>query len=100
METMAYASYKYVTPEVFYSAMKYQYSKDENASRMFDIIREGSITDLGILSYMLFNSGIEPASMFRNALRLGNTNWISYYKSKFENPMSSVVGALNDMYHS
>lgn len=100
LETLAYASYQYVTPEVFYSIMKFRYSKDENSSRMFDIIREGSTTDLGILSYMLFDYGIEPASMFRNALILGITNWTSNYKNKFENAMESVVNTLNDLYHS
>lgn len=100
LETMAYASYQYVTPEVFYSVMKFRYSKDENSSRMFDIIREGSTTDLGILSYMMFDYGIEPASMFRNALILGITNWTSNYKNKFENAMKSVVNTLNDLYHS
>lgn len=100
METQAYASYQYVTPEVYYNVMKVRYSKDSNSSRMFDIIRSGSTTELGILSYALFQGGAEPASMFRNAILLQLTNWTSNFRGKFETGMKGVVGTLNDYYHS
>ena len=99
METMAYASNLYVTPEVFLKVMKYRFSKDANSSRMFDIIRTGSCTELGILSYMLFTGGVEPASMFRNALLGKKSNWTSYVEGSFVNPMTGVAGSLDDFYY-
>ena len=98
METMAYASNLFVTPEVFQKVMKYRFSKDPNSSRMFDIIRSGSCTELGILGYMLFTNGIEPASMFRNALLLKKTSWSTYVEGGFQDPMNGVAGALDDFF--
>ncbi len=98
METLAYAGNLYVTPEVFQKVMKYRFAKDPNSSRMFDIIRAGACTEFGILSYMLFNNGGEPASMFRNALFKKNQNWISYVESNFETQMASVAGSLDDFF--
>lgn len=98
METMAYASNLFVTPEVFQKVMKYRFSKDPNSSRMFDIIRSGSCTELGILGYMLFTNGIEPASMFRNALLLKKTGWSTYVEGGFQDPMNGVAGALDDFF--
>ena len=74
--------------------MKKQYSKDPASSRMFDIIRAGTTTEFGILSYNLFEGGNAPASMFRNAVLL-KRDWVSYYKESFESPMTKVAGQLN-----
>ena len=74
--------------------MKKQYSKDPDSSRMFDIIRAGTTTEFGILSYNLFEGGNAPASMFRNAVLL-KRDWVSYYKESFESPMAKVADQLN-----
>ena len=94
LETLAYAGSIQVTPDVYYRIMKQQYSKDPASSRMFDIIRAGTTTEFGILSYNLFEGGNAPASMFRNAVLL-KRDWVSYYKESFESPMTKVAGQLN-----
>ena len=94
LETLAYAGSIQITPDVYYRIMKKQYSKDAASSRMFDIIRAGTTTEFGILSYNLFEGGNAPASMFRNAVLL-KRDWTSYYKQSFESPMTKVAGQLN-----
>lgn len=96
LETLAYAGSVEITPAVYEKIMKKQYSKDPDSSRMFDIIRAGTITELGILSYTLFSGGLEPASMFRNGVLLSKdkSGWTSYV-SGFEPGMEQVVGILN-----
>ena len=94
LETLAYAGSIQITPDVYYRIMKQQYSKDPASSRMFDIIRAGTTTEFGILSYNLFEGGNAPASMFRNAVLL-KRDWVSYYKESFESPMTKVAGQLN-----
>lgn len=94
LETLAYAGSIQITPDVYYRIMKQQYSKDPASSRMFDIIRAGTTTEFGILSYNLFEGGNAPASMFRNAVLL-KRDWVSYYKELFESPMTKVAGQLN-----
>lgn len=49
LELMAQKSYEMVTPAVFESAMKVKYAHDNDASRMYDILRENVRFDLGRL---------------------------------------------------
>lgn len=96
LETLAYAGSVEITPAVYETIMKKQYSKDPDSSRMFDIIRAGTTTELGILSYPLFSGGLEPASMFRNGVIGGKdkSGWTSYVTG-FESGMTEVIGILN-----
>lgn len=96
LETMGYVSYTNVTPVVYENIMKIRYAKDENSSRMFDILRSGATTEMGILWYNSFSKA--PASMFRNAVEKETLNWVSYYKNEFEADMKSTVAKLNQYY--
>ena len=100
MEMMAYASYDRVTPIIFGEAMKLQYSQNEDVSNMFDIIRAGCTTDVGILYALSFDYGYEPLSMFRNAVQLNLTNLVSNFEQNYRPGMTEVTGELNDFYHS
>ncbi len=96
LETMGYSSYTIVTPTVFENVMKLRYSKDTNASQMFDILRAGATTEMGILWTDSFTR--YPQSMFRNAMEKGETNWVSNYKNNYENDMRNAVVDLNTFY--
>lgn len=98
MESMAYYSYSIVTPEIYEVTMKLKYSAELDNAKMFEMLRAGATYDPGIFYYMSFSSGIEPASMFRNALQLGVDNWTSYYEGKFKEAMTGVVNDLNTFY--
>ena len=97
LESLAYAGSVRITPYVYNTVLKLQYSKDEFSSKMFDIIRAGTTTELGILSFNLFDGGNAPGSMFRNAVLLQRA-WTSYYKETFESQMTKVAGQLNAFY--
>ena len=96
LETMGYVTYTNVTPVVYENVMKLRYAKDENSSRMFDILRSGATTDMGILWYNSFTRA--PGSMFRNAIEKESLSWVSYYKNDFENDMKATVINLNKYY--
>ncbi len=48
LELMAEQSYKYVTPAYFETALKVKYMRDDEASRMLDLIIEGAYYDFGV----------------------------------------------------
>ena len=96
MEVMGYASYAYVTPAIYEETMKLKYSMNDKASQMFDIMRSGATSDIGILNYMSFTAA--PQSMFRNAIELGVTNWVSNYRNKFESSMMDALKDINGYY--
>ena len=98
LETMAYTSYTQVTPVIYESVMKIRYSADAENAKMFDIMRAGATTDVGILYYMQFAENRAPGSMFRDGVQKNITNWTSYYKTEFEVNMKEVVSLLNVVY--
>ncbi len=65
-ELMAYQSYISITPALFEEAMKTRYADGSEDSRMFDIIRESVVIDLGRLLTTKLNN--YSYSLFRNAL--------------------------------
>lgn len=101
LEMLAYTSYKYLTPVVFEDTMQLRYSRDENASEMFDIIRDGLTTDLGILYYDAFAvnfSTRDVQSIFRNMILGGKDNWISNYNNNYSAGLTKVKNLLNELY--
>lgn len=66
LEAMAYRSYVTITPALFEEAMKVRYADESEDSRMFDIIRESVVIDLGRLlttkvenlSYKVFREAV------------------------------------------
>ncbi len=97
METLAWASYSYATPAVYETVMKRQYSSDKNYSEMFEIMRSGATTDLGILYYTSFKK--DPQSIFRNAIDKKVTGWISNYRNNYAVDLSGVIDEINAIYH-
>ena len=100
MELMAYDSYNRVTPVIFEDAMKLQYSQNPDVSNMFDIIRAGCTTDVGVLYALSFDYGYEPLSMFRNTVQQNLTNLVSNFEQNYRPNMTEVTEDLNDFYHS
>ena len=99
-ETMAYSSYRSVTPAIYETTMKLQYSPDQDNANMFDILRKGATSDVGTLYAMCFPLGSEPGSLFRGALQKKISVWSSYFKGNYEQTMNSVVNDLNTFYGS
>ena len=100
MELMAYDSYNRVTPVIFEDAMKLQYSQNPDVSNMFDIIRAGCTTDVGVLYALSFDYGYEPLSMFRNTVQQNLTNLVSNFEQNYRPNMTEVTEDLNEFYHS
>ena len=101
LEMLAYTSYTYLTPVVFEDTMQLRYSRDENASEMFDIIRDGLTTDLGILYYDAFAVNVgtrDVQSIFRNLILNNKDNWVSNYNNNYTAGLTKVVKLLNDLY--
>ncbi len=71
MEVMAYESYKSVTPAYYESALKVKYTRDDVASQMIDIIRNGARFNptvqlsklLGGTDQYVFNCAVEGTSL-------------------------------------
>lgn len=73
IECMASESYRNVTPQLFEITMKYKYSEEEAASRMYDIVRSSVVFDLGRIFYSSLN-GV-PASTWEGAVVGNNRGW-------------------------
>ena len=95
LETMGYASYETVTPVIYEVIMKKRYAQDADSSRMFDVIRAGAVTDIGILNYFNFTAkgAKNPLSIFREAVHADNRVWVSV----IEGCKGKIQDALNDM---
>ena len=77
LELMAQKSYEMVTPAVFESAMKVKYAHDNDASRMYDILRENVRFDLG----RLYSTQIRDVYKIMRAEAFNNTKtFASQYK--------------------
>ncbi len=77
LEFMAQKSYELVTPAVFESAMKIQYAHDNDASAMYDILRENVRFDLG----RLYSSQVGDVYKIMRTEVLNNTKtFASQYK--------------------
>lgn len=56
LECLASESYRQITPQLFEVTMKVKYVNDEDASRMYDIIRAAASFDLGRIYYDSLNN--------------------------------------------
>jgi len=90
LECFAVEGYHNVTPALFEIALKVKYTSDDDASEMYDIIRENLVFEFGRIYNESLNSLTQ--SMFRNTLYDGNINWFSTYESN--------KGTLNGMFES
>ena len=95
LECMASESYRSVSPALFEVALKVKFSSDDDAGRMYDIIRGSANFDFGRL--FCANMNYLTYSLFRDAVVNGNTNWASTMKSNskvLDKFLGKVVEAL------
>ena len=95
LECLASESYRTVSPALFEVALKVKFSSDDDAGKMYDIIRGSANFDFGRL--FCANMGYLTYSLFRDAVVNGNTNWASTMKSQskvLDKYLSKVVEAL------
>ena len=75
LECMASESYRQVTPALFETSMKVKYAEDEQASEIYDMIKENIDFDPGRIYVKDF--GGDLASLFKNAVIANTTAWSS-----------------------
>ncbi len=95
LECLASESYRTVSPALFEVALKVKFSSDDDAGKMYDIIRGSANFDFGRL--FCANMGYLTYSLFRDAVVNSNTNWASTMKSQskvLDKYISKVVEAL------
>lgn len=96
LECMASESYRQVTPAVFEIAMKVRYASEDNDSRMYDIIRNGVLIELG----RIFEKQVSGIDVYpRNNSVSGNTNWMSMMKVT-EKQLTNALKKITDSIRS
>lgn len=95
LECLCSEGYRTVTPMLFETSMKLKYSSDNEASRMYDIIREGVSIDMG----RLFCTELQnfSYSLFRNICenKTPVSTWASSYKAASK-IMEKALSNIND----
>ncbi|MBO4791728.1 MAG: hypothetical protein J5592_05540 [Clostridia bacterium] len=76
LEALASQGYRTVTPALFEISLKTKYAKDSETGKMFDLIRETVVFDLGRLYTTAFNK--RTYQIFRSAM--SNATYTSYLK--------------------
>ena len=76
LEALASQGYRTVTPALFEISLKTKYAKDSETGKMFDLIRETVVFDLGRLYTTAFNK--RTYQLFRNAM--SSATYTSYLK--------------------
>ncbi len=91
MECLASESSRTVVPALFEVALKVKYSQDDNDARMYDIIRESVVFDLG----RVFVDSLDSMtySIFRDSVGANRTDWGSTCASKLP-ALESKMAAL------
>lgn len=92
IEAMACEGYYEVTPAVFETALKVRYSNDDNDSRMFDILRETSVMEIGLI--FSDHLGMIPSTGLFGRVNNRSSDWISYIKSQ-EKSLNNYLKILN-----
>lgn len=92
LEALASESSRTVMPAVFEVALKVKYTSDDSAAQVYDIIRNSMTYDFGRV--FTDNMNALTYSLFRDAVRENNSNWMSTYardKNTLENKMNKLV---------
>ena len=89
LEVYASESYRNVTPALFEVSLKVKYSQDNDAARMYDIIRESLCFDLG----RIFSSVLIGQGTWRTAVENNVNNWAATAK-QLERPTSKKIKTL------
>lgn len=90
VEAFGSESYRNVTPAYFETALKVKYARDNDSSKMFDIIKAGVSFDFGYI-YTIAMDGV--SDHFKSAIVQNNPNWTSHVAS-FEKPMNDKLMVL------
>ncbi len=98
IEAMGSENHRLVTPAVFEVAMKVRYTDDPQASKMFDILREGVSFDFGKLYGGTF--GKATANLFKDTALSGNpAGFLSKLKTSqrvIDNAIKTVMEVYGD----
>ncbi|MHB1152859.1 MAG: hypothetical protein ACYCWE_09175 [Eubacteriales bacterium] len=78
MECLASESYRQVSPSYYETALKVKYSRDDETSQMFDIIRAGVLFNFGSIYGFYMN---QINTTFKAAIMSNNNKWASNFKS-------------------
>lgn len=81
LEAWSSLAYRQLQPEYFETTLKSRYSAEESMSRMYDILRETLILDVGLIFTDILGN---PRSQFREYIIQNQTNWTSYIASNME----------------
>ncbi len=93
IECMASEAYRRTTPAIFETSLKVKYSQDEDASLMYDIVRDGVTFDLG--RFFGMTMGDLTQTIFRNVVAGGHTNWLTSSKV-YTKMLSNYCKKVND----
>ncbi|MCQ2427467.1 MAG: hypothetical protein MJ137_03550 [Clostridia bacterium] len=81
LEALASEGYRTVTPMLFEVSLKSKYAQDSETGKMFDLIRETVVFDLGRLYTTVFNK--RTYQLFRNAMVAATyTSYSSLFKAE------------------
>ena len=89
LEVYASESYRQVTPALFETSLKIKYSQDNDASRMYDIIRESLCFDLG----RIFSSALIGQATWRLAVENNTNTWAATAK-QMKKPVAAKLKSL------
>lgn len=91
LEALSSEFYRTVTPAYFETALKVKYSRDDESSQMFDLLRESASYSFG----MVFTNALDLVDTnFKNAVNQKNENWSSLIASKKDKTMSLLEDVL------
>ncbi len=97
LELLAAEGYKTVSPAYFEIALKIKYTSDDNASKVYDIIKGSICYDFG----RVYSDSIKgsPVFAFRSAVTDNNTNWMSKMesiKNQYEAGLAEIKENFSD----
>ncbi len=96
LELMGDYSYKHLTPAYFEVAMKSKYLRDDDSSRMFDIIMEGARYDFAVINTSVVG---DPVFITRDSMQGKGGNFASKYAAQ-ENSLTTKLNDLIETYRS
>lgn len=94
MEAMASQNYRDVSPVYFETALKVKYSRDDEASRMYDLIREGLSFNFAF-TFSAVSGGY--ANLFVDMVGQNNENYMSKYQATSEKNETTLQKFYDDV---
>ena len=95
IEAMASEGYHTVTPVVFEVALKARYSDESADAMMFDILRETSVMEIGLV-FSDQIGGIPSKALF-TLVNNKSSDWMSYMKS-YDKKIKKYLDDLNNTF--